>query len=362
MVRLRRGRVTGVAAERPGAVELHVDVDGERRTALAYLELVGPIQVGDEVLLNTSAVELGLGTGGMDFVVADLRPGGGWEGSLPGRVVKARYTPLQTVVSAVEETHAGELEASAGLQGTPVVVAPLHSMIGPIAAGARAAGATRVVYVMTDGAALPGSFSRLVPRLRDAGLLDGFVTTGQAFGGRLEAVTVWTGLLAAKEIDGADVIVVADGPGNTGTDTRWGVSALGAGQALNAVPVMGGRPIAALRVSFADPRPRHRGLSHHSRTILQDVCLVPAVVAVPRLQGEQREALWSALRGLPERYEAVEADGGGALALLAERRVEVDSMGRTSAMDPAFFLAAGAAGAIAGRMVSDSGSGQPPAR
>src|SRR5919197_2979040 len=114
------------------------------------------------------------------------------EGS--GRAVKARYTPLQTAVRSVEETHLERLERSRGLEGTPVVVAPLHSMIGPIAAGAKAAGADRVVYVMTDGAALAGRFSHLVPALRSAGLLDGFVTCGQAFGGELEAVTIWTRL------------------------------------------------------------------------------------------------------------------------------------------------------------------------
>src|ERR671930_591107 len=101
------------------------------------------------------------------------------EGS--GRAVKARYTPLQTAVRSVEETHLERLERSRGLEGTPVVVAPLHSMIGPVAAGAKVAGAARVAYVMTDGAALPGAFSRLVGRLRDAGLLDAFVTCGQSF-------------------------------------------------------------------------------------------------------------------------------------------------------------------------------------
>ena len=103
--------------------------------------------------------------------------------------------------------------------GSRSCVRPLHSMVGPVAAGAKRAGGARVVYVMTDGAALPGAFSRLVFDLRGAGLLDGWVTCGQAFGGELEAVTVWTGMLAAKEMLGADVIVVADGPGNLGTDT-----------------------------------------------------------------------------------------------------------------------------------------------
>src|SRR5205814_7494811 len=225
--------------------------------ALAYPALTGPVHPGDVVVLNTTAVALGLGTGGFHLVVAveggpDVDPVGS------GRVMKARYTPLQAAVLTVEETHGDALEASAGLAGTPVVVAPLHSMVAPAAAGAKAAGAERVAYVMTDGAALPGAFSRLVPRLREAGLLDGFVTAGQAFGGEMEASTLWTGLLAAVEILGADAIVVADGPGNLGTATRWGVSALAGGNSLNAAHALGGQPVATLRMSFADERDRHR--------------------------------------------------------------------------------------------------------
>lgn len=277
----------------------------------------------------------------------------------PGRVMKARYTPLQIAVSSVEETHRDVLERSRGLEGLPVVCAPLHSMVALVAAGAKAAGAGRVVYAMTDGAALPGGFSRLVPRLREAGLLDGFITCGQAFGGELEAATLWTGLLAAKEVLGAEVVVVADGPGNLGTDTKWGVSALASGEALNAVEALRGRPVAALRVSFADPRDRHRVVSHHSLTILGDVCVAHANVAVPVLESdEERNAVWNALRAakLEDKHQLVETDGRPALSLLAERGVEVQSMGRTAADDPALFLAAGAAGVLAGRMAGGSSS------
>jgi Protein of unknown function (DUF3866) len=355
MVRLRRGRVVRVVAERPGAVELVVDVEGDEAPAVAYPELCGPVGLGDAVILNTTAVALGLGTGGSHLVVAVV---GGPDTELEGdgRVVKARYTPSQTAVRAVEETHGPALDASEGLGGTPVVVAPLHSLVAPVAAGARAAGAERVVYVMTDQAALPGAFSRLVPRLRDAGLLDGFVTAGQAFGGELEATTTWTGLLAAVEVLQADVVVVADGPGNLGTATRWGVSALASGNALNAAHVLGGRPVAALRVSFADPRDRHRGVSHHSSTILSDVCLVPVTVAVPALDEPLRAAVWEALRAarLEERHQLVEAAGEPALRELEDRGVAVESMGRTAADDPVFFLAGGAAGVLAGRMAAGS--------
>ena len=351
MIRVRRGVVIALGAARPGAHELEVDIDGERATAIAYPELCGPVTVGDMVILNTTAVALGLGTGGVHFVVAvEGADVGGDE--IPGRIMKARYTPVQTAIASVEESHRDALEGSPGLEHTPVVCAPLHSMLGPIAAGAKRAGDARVVYVMTDGAALPGAFSRSAFELRDAGLIDGWITSGQAFGGELEAVTVWSAMLAAKDVLGADVIVVADGPGNLGTDTTWGVSALANGNALNAVAALGGRPIPSLRVSFADPRERHRSVSHHSLTILRDVCLVPTDVPVPTLENdEQRRSVWEALRDarLEDRHQLVEVDGRPALTELADRGIEPRSMGRGVADDPAYFLAAGAAGVLAGR-------------
>ncbi len=353
MIRLRRGIVTALREARPGAHELDVSVEGVAARALAYPDLVGPVTTGDVVLLNTTAVELGLGTGGVHFVVGVLRDDEP-EVELAGRVMKARYTPIQTAVLSVEETHRDALEGSPGLDGTPVVCAPLHSMIGPIAAGAKAADGGRVAYVQTDAAALAGPFSRLVSTLREAGLLDGWITCGQAFGGEMEAVTPWTGMLAAKEVLRADVIVVADGPGNLGTETTWGVSGLASGNSLNAAAALGGRPIPALRVSFAEARERHRGLSHHTLTILRDVCLVETNVPVPVLQDDQRDLVWVALKeaGLEERHQLVEVDGRVALDELARRGVEVKTMGRGVDDDPAFFLAAGAAGVLAGRMAA----------
>lgn len=352
-VRLRRGRVVALGTSRPGALELEVEVDGDRAAALAYPVLTGPVAEGDSVVLNTTAVSLGLGTGGIHLVVA-VEGAHPHDDPPPGRVMKARYTPLQVAVQTLEETHRDRIEGSRGLEGVPVVCAPLHSMIAPVAAGAKASGAGRVVYVMTDGAALPGWFSRLVPRLQTSGLLDGFITCGQAFGGSYEAVTLWTALLGAKEVLEADVVVVADGPGNLGTETRWGVSALGSGVSMNAAALLGGRPVAPLRISFADDRPRHHGVSHHSLTILGQVCTAEVNVAVPVLEGAERSAVWDALRtaSLEERHQLVESDGRPALAELERAGVEVESMGRTAADDPAFFLAAGAAGVLAGRMAA----------
>ena len=356
MIRLRTGKVTAILERRPGALELEVEVEGAAATAIAYPELTGPVAEGDRVLLNTTAVALGLGTGGRHFVVAvegqaDLDP------APEGHVMKLRYTPLQAKVLTAEEQgspHRERITSSDGLAGIPVVWIPLHSMLGAAAAGAKAAGAERVVYVMTDGAALPAALSAQVQRLRDGGLLDAVVSAGQAFGGDLETVTTFNGLLAAKEIGGADVAIVGDGPGKVGTDTRYGATDVESGLSLLVAHVLGGRPVAALRLNFADPTYRHHAVSPHSLTVLSEVALVPVHVAVPQLDGDARARVWEALQatGIGDRHQLVEVTGQPALDLLAERGVAAETMGRSSADEPAFFLAAGAAGVLAGRMAA----------
>jgi hypothetical protein len=358
VIRLRAGTVVRVAADRPGVIELEVEVEGGRERALAYPSLTGPVREGDRVQLNTTARQLNLGTGGYDFVVAV-------EGQAPmdpapdGHVMKLRYTPLQAKVAAVEEPggpHRDVIAAADGLDGLPVVWVPLHSMLGAAVAGARAAGASRVAYVMTDGAALPAAFSEQVHVLRRADMLDAVVTTGQAFGGDLEAVTLFSGLLAAASIASADVVVVADGPGKVGTETRWGATDVAAGTALNAISILDGRPVAALRVNFADPGYRHHGVSPHSITVLRDVALAAVHVAVPALDDEERGMVWEALKeaGLEERHQLVEVTGQPAVDLLTERGIAAQSMGWTLEEEPALFLAAGAAGVLAGRLAAGS--------
>ena len=242
--------------------------------ALAYPSLVGIPQVGDEVLLNTTALAQGLGTGGYALVVAvpDRLPP---DPTGPGHLVKARYTPLQVTVLGVDEQdtehHALMAEAD-DLGGMPVVVADLHSALPAVLVGMLATDPDlKVAYVMTDGGALPAWFSRTLDAL--AASLAGVVTVGQAFGGDLEAVTVHTGLLAARHVLGADLAIVTQGPGNLGTGTPWGFSGVAAGEACNAVAVLGGEAVGALRISDADPRPRHRGVSHHSLTAFGRVAL-----------------------------------------------------------------------------------------
>src|SRR5439155_26989121 len=148
-----------------------------------------------------------------------------------------------------QSPHRDAIVAADGLEGLPVVWAPLHSMVGPIAAGARAAGAERIAHVMTGGAAIPAALSRSATHLRRSGLLDTVITSGQAFGGDLETVNTFTGLLAARWAAGADVAVVGDGPGNTASHRTWGPADIECAMSLDAAAIPGGRPVAWLRVS-----------------------------------------------------------------------------------------------------------------
>lgn len=348
-----------MALDHPGADALPDTV-----RALAYPALVGSPTVGDRVLLNVSALARGLGTGGYALVAA---PGGDLPADPPpgpGHLVKARYTPLQAMVLGVddqESPHHETLRDADDLDGLPVVVADLHSALPAVVAGARYAAARAgrpaptVAYVMTDGGALPAWFSRAVAGLRDAGWIAACVTTGQAFGGDHEAVTVHTGLLAARHVVGADLVVLAQGPGNLGTGTRWGFSGVAAGEAVNAAATLHGRPVASLRVSGADPRDRHLGVSHHSLTAYGRVALAAADVPVPVFDpdpdggldalGRRVRHQVAALTAPHGRHRLVDvAAGADLLSALAGTPVRLSTMGRGLDDDPAAFLAAAVAG------------------
>jgi Protein of unknown function (DUF3866) len=347
VIRWREGQVVAVAHRRSGAVELKVSTGGEELAALAYPDLVGEPQPGDRVLLNVTAIALGLGTGGYAMVVAlpDRLPPDRDE---PGHVVKARYTPMQATVLAVDEPdspHHETLRDADDLGGMPVVVADLHSALPAVIAGLRADGAVpRVVYVMTDGGALPLGFSRSVAELRDAGWLAAAVTVGQAFGGDVEAVTTHTGLLAARHVLNAEIAIITQGPGNLGTGTRWGFSGVASGEAINATSALGGRAVAALRISEADPRERHRGVSHHSLTSLGRVALAPADIVVPRFDGAFGDAVRAAAATLSPPHRLVDVSVDGLHEAVAAAPVRVSTMGRGLDADAAYFHACAATG------------------
>lgn len=342
----------------PRDATLH-DATAQTIPALAYTDLVGRPRPGDRVLLNVGALDRGLGTGGLALIVAvpDRLPPRGPAG--PGHIVKARYTPLQTMVLGVDEQespHHEVLRDATGLNGMPVIMADLHSAVPAILAGLREARPqVRAVYVMTDGGALPIAFSRTVAGLSEAGWLTGTITVGQAFGGGLEAVNVHTGLLAAAHVLHAEVAIVAQGPGNLGTDSPWGFSGVASGEAVNAAAVLGGRAVASLRVSEADERDRHRGVSHHSLTAYGQVAMAPADLPVPLLGGEFGDRVLSQARDLAGdsagRLRLREVGISGLGSALASCPVRLSTMGRGLDQDRASFVTSAAAGRFASTLL-----------
>ncbi|MDR1293404.1 MAG: DUF3866 family protein [Bifidobacteriaceae bacterium] len=385
--RFAEGQVISVDATRAGAQEVTCAIAGRSVRALGYTGLVPDLGVGDRVILNTAALDASLGTGGWAFVVAPSDPS---TGTAPapadaadhpaGYLVKARYTPLQAMVRGIDEQtspHHDVLAEATEIDAMPVVTADLHSSLPAILAGIHAdAPHLRVAYVMSDGGALPAAFSRTIAALEAAGALAATITAGQAFGGTVEATTVHSALLAARLVIDADIAIVTQGPGNLGTGTRWGFSGVAVGEAVNAIGTLGGRPVGALRVSGTDPRPRHRGLSHHSLTAYGKVALRPAMLAVPDF-GEPREGepasrapmtrAWdlpevgaAIVRGTAELipphgiHQAVHVPTDGLMAALEASPAPLNSMGRGLTDDPAAFLAAACAGRLAASLVRDS--------
>ena len=356
MVRWRSGMVSSVRRRWRGAIELEVGTPDGMVKALAYPDLVGSPEPGDRVLLNVGALVMGLGTGGYALVVAlpdRLPPDPVADGTTrdSGHLVKARYTPLQPILLGVDEEaspHRALMQDADSLDGMPVVTADLHSALPAILAGVHATRpGARVAYVMTDGGALPAWFSRTLDGL--APHLAGTVTTGQAFGGDLEASTVHTGLLAARHVLRADITIVAQGPGNLGTGTPWGFSGVALGEAINAIAVLGGRPVGSLRISAADARDRHQGISHHSLTAYGKVALAPADLPIP---ADLPDTLFADLKPLSSRHTLVRVPTDGLDAALRASPVGLSTMGRNLDQDHIYFVTAAAAGRHAANLIS----------
>jgi len=352
------GTVSSIESDSDEIQHLRVTLDDRSSgRAIAYPALSGRCEPADAVLLNTTAVDLGLGTGGWHYVVA--RRGNEGEVALDspsgGHVMKNRYTPLQVDVMSVEEQgspHHSVMKDARTLAGMPVACCGLHSQVPLVAAAIKEADSNlKVAYCMTDFASLPLALSDMIRGARAAGLIDETITCGQAFGGGLEAVNLHSGLLAARHVVRADVAIVAIGPGVVGTATPFGHGGIAQGEAINAVVSLGGIPVVALRVSFADERPRHQGVSHHTLTALSQIALGEALVAVPDLPEEYAERVDSALDDAEvfEHHIRIDAEAGSG-GPPPMRGLEVKTMGRSIADDPAFFAAAFAGGEVCARI------------
>ena len=303
---LRRGTVTAIVERHPDLVRLEVD----GTPCIAYPRLTGPVEVGDEIVVNVQARELELGSGGFDILHVNLTRGLDLDVEPNAHVMTLPYTPVQQAVRHGEEDALAE-----ALPGTPVVCCSLHSQVAPACA---ALGGVDVAYVQVPGGALPVSLSDAVRTLRERRLLAFTVAAAPCVDADVQSVNVYSAFACAVAA-GADSIVCSLGPGIVGTGTALGHGGLAAAQAVNAAAALGGRPILAPRMSRGDTRERHRGLSHHTEAVLR-VCLAEPLVAA----GLEPEGWREACAGLP-----------------------LSHMGRGPDDDPDFFAAAFASGLLA---------------
>jgi Protein of unknown function (DUF3866) len=322
MLTLRRGRVTAVVERAEGLSR--IEVDG--RPCIAYPRLTGAVALGDEVIVNTQARELELGSGGFDVLFVNLTRGLELPAERHAHVMKLPYTPAQAAVRHVEE----DADLPSSLSGLPVVCCSLHSQLAPVCAGIGSKAS--VAYVQLAGGALPVSLSDAVRELRSRGFLDVAASVGACLDGEIECASSASALLWAKGT-GFDVVVCGIGPGIVGTGSRFGHGGVAAAEAANVAAALAGVPIIAIRASERDRRERHAGVSHHALAVLE-LCLGEVVVP------------WPSAYEIPlqlERREEVEVTGWEE----ACAELPLSHMGRSPQEDPLFFAAAYAAGRAA---------------
>jgi hypothetical protein len=324
---LRRGTVTAIVERHEGLARIEVD----RTPCVAYPRVTGPVGLGDEVLVNEQARELGLGSGGFDVLYANLTRGLGLAPDPGAHVMALPYTPLQHALRHAEERDA----LAKRLDGMPVVCCSLHSQLAPVCAGLGEE--VRVAYVQVAGGALPVSLSDTVRTLRGRGLLDVAVAASPCHDGEVQCVNVASALAWTRGA-GYDAVVCSVGPGIVGTASHLGHGAVAAAEAANAATALGGAPILAVRISEGDPRERHRGVSHHTRALLE-LCVGRVTAAWPA--GLPAPA-WLDVR------EEIDVDDWRE----ACEGLPLEHMGRGPAEDPWFFAAAFAAGRLARSLIA----------
>ncbi len=366
-------------AEQRLVIELAADAGtGRHREAIADVALVGSSQVGDEVIVNVQALDLGLGSGGFDVVHVNLTRGlrGGEDDPTGAHVMKLNYTSLQHAVEPVEEGAGGEGGSPAIPVGRPAAVLALHGQLAGVAwAFAQAAPDAKLGYVQTPGGALPGGHSRTVRMLRERGLLAGHLTAGAAFGGEGEAITTAGALHHGLRVLGWDAAVCGPGPGIVGSSSVLGHGGMVALDSAHTALALGCPTLLVARMSSGDARARHRGISHHTLTVL-DLLLEPVTVALPAgvrspVGADLRAGLSAVFGGaMPSSQPAEERRQ---LALDVERPARVarhdwrpasvelpayaasglpaETMGRGVAADPLFFGAALAGGSVLAELI-----------
>lgn len=335
---------------------IEVDIGGAIFKAVNYIDITGKVNIGDSLVLNTTAVDLSLGTGGYHFVIYNhSNPSKDLKGK--GHIMKLRYTPYQLKCLTAEEEvspHHELFKEFESLDNHPFIVATLHSMLAPISAMIKYINKDiKINYIMTDGGALPINFSKTVKELKEKQIIDKTITTGHAFGGDLECTNIYTGLIAAKEVLKGDITIISMGPGIVGTGTKYGFSGIEQGDNINAINNLGGKAIAVPRISFNDSRDRHKGISHHTLTVLSQISNTSCNLVLPILETEKNDYIDKQIKefNIQNKHEIVFKNGENILKALEYFNISTTTMGRGVKEDLEYFLTLGAVGIYAAKIL-----------
>lgn len=352
MIRIRKGIVRDIITRNERIAIVNVSYDDVIQKAFNYNFLSGDVQIGDSVYLNTTATYMELGSGGYDFIIINETRGSNIDAPIGGNIMKLRYSPYQIKCFNADDANSKyfeDIRKFKSLEGMAVICGELHSMLAPVACTLKYLDRNiRIAYIMTDGGSLPIDFSFTVERLKSKGIIAGAITSGHSFGGDIESVNIYDALIAAKIVLNCDTAVVTMGPGITGTGTKYGFSGIEQGHIIDAVNTLKGVPVVIPRISFADKRARHRGISHHTLTVLSEIAKTSSYVVFPEIQKEKQDYILQQLNGtnIGTKHNVKFINGDTIFDAVKYFNINCSTMGRGIKDDGDFFRSCGSAAAF----------------
>ena len=344
MANYSKHKVASIIENREGLTKIRLS-DGSR--AYNIIQNCGEVAIGDEVIVNTTAVDLNLGTGGWHFVLWNLKYDS-LSTKSSGHIMKLRYSALQFESGVAEEFNGYTTQDN--ISGCSVIAAPLFSQVAPIATFIKNKNSKlKIALAISDSASLPLAISDLMIRLKELDLVDTSITFGQAYGGDIEAINIFTALLSARHIANADIVIVTMGPGIVGTGTQFGYSGIDVAYHLDSAKSLEAKTYGVLRASSADPRERHQGISHHSITTFSkathekhNLGLIDNDEKYTKIMRDQLEKA-----RIYSSHNVVEVQSIGIIKMMQDIQLEVSSMGRPADQDELFFESACASAQLA---------------